>query len=154
LDLSARHSFGEEEKTALLHLCDQAIASGNTPGYNGPEEDAFGKEFAALLGGGGYADGVNSGTNALYVALRALNLPAYSEVAVSAVTDPGGMMPIAAVSCLPVPVDSMPAPTTSAQTSSKRASAPTPAPWSSPTSAASPRPCRPSWPSPGNTACQ
>lgn len=103
----ARHSFGEEEKDALLHLCDQAIANGNTPGYNGPEEDAFGKEFATLLGGG-YADGVNSGTNALYVALLALNLPAYSEVAVSAVTDPGGMMPIAALSCIPVPVDSMP----------------------------------------------
>ncbi|NMA44927.1 MAG: hypothetical protein GX945_00040 [Lentisphaerae bacterium] len=102
-----RHSFGEEEKTALMRLCDQAIASGNTPGYNGPEEEAFGKEFAALLGGG-YADGVNSGTNALYVALRALNLPPYAEVAVSAITDPGGMMPIAALNCLPVPVDTMP----------------------------------------------
>jgi perosamine synthetase len=102
-----RHSFGAEEKAALMALCDQAIASGNTPGYNGSEEEAFGKEFAAMFGGG-FADGVNSGTNSLYVALRALDLPAYSEVAVSAVTDPGGMMPIAALSCLPVPVDTMP----------------------------------------------
>lgn len=103
----SRHSFGAEEKAALDRLCDQAIASGNTPGYNGPEEEAFGKAFAATLGGG-FADGVNSGTNAVYVALKALALPAYSEVAVSAVTDPGGMMPIAALSCIPVPVDSMP----------------------------------------------
>src|SRR6185436_12707778 len=58
--------------------------------------------------GGGYADAVNSGTSALYVALQALQLEPFGEVIVSAVTDPGGMMPIPLLNLIPAVADSEP----------------------------------------------
>jgi dTDP-4-amino-4,6-dideoxygalactose transaminase len=105
--LPRRHHFGKEEKAAVDALFDAAIESGNAPGYNGAEEEAFCKEFAASLGGG-FADGVNSGTNAVFVALRALDLPKFSEVIFGCVTDPGGVMPIILNDLIPVPADTAP----------------------------------------------
>ncbi len=105
--LPGRFHFGAEEKAAIGQLFDEAIASGNAPGYNGPQEEAFGKEFAARIGAA-YADGVNSGTNSVYVALKALELPPFSEVIVGSITDPGGMMPVAINNCIPVPADTEP----------------------------------------------
>ncbi len=96
-----------EEKNALIKLLDDAISSGNAPGYNGPKEDEYCKKFAEFLGGG-FADGINSGTNSVYVALRSMELPMFSEVIVSSVTDAGGMMPIAIQNLIPVPADVMP----------------------------------------------
>jgi len=105
--LLPRGHFGQEEKAAAMRLFDQSIASGSAFGYNGIEEESFCKEFAAFLGTG-YADGVSSGTNAVFVALRALELPPFSEVVVGAVTDPGGIMPIVMNSCIPVVADAAP----------------------------------------------
>jgi len=102
--LPTRGSMDYREKAAVDALFDKAIAEGNAIGYNGAEEDALCKEFAAYMGGG-YADGVSSGTNAVYVALRALNLPPFSEVIVGAMTDPGGIMPIVMCCCIPVVAD-------------------------------------------------
>ncbi|MCQ2396664.1 MAG: DegT/DnrJ/EryC1/StrS family aminotransferase [Lentisphaeria bacterium] len=106
-ELPARYHFGKEEKAAVDALFDECIVSGNASGYNGPEEEAFGREFAEYLGGG-YADGVNSGTNTIFVSLKSLELPPFSEVVVGCVTDPGGMMPIAELNCIPVPADTAP----------------------------------------------
>ncbi len=103
-ELKGRFQFDEKEKNAVMALFDESIKTGNAFGYNGPQEEAFGKEFAAMLGGG-YADGVNGGTNAVFVALRALHLPPFSEVIVGCVTDPGGMMPIVVNDCIPVVAD-------------------------------------------------
>ena len=50
-------------------------------------------------------DSRNCGTNSVYGALAALNLPPFSEVIVGCVTDPGGMMPIVINNCIPVPAD-------------------------------------------------
>ena len=105
--MKGRFHFGREEKEAAVRLFDQSIESGNAISYNGPEEEAFGREFAAFMGGG-FADGVNSGTNAVFTALRALELSPFSEVIVSAVTDPGGIMPIVLNSCIPVVADTAP----------------------------------------------
>ncbi|RAV18740.1 DegT/DnrJ/EryC1/StrS family aminotransferase [Paenibacillus contaminans] len=102
-----RGLLGEEEKKAAIALFDEAIASGSAFGYLGPEEEAYCSEFAEFMGGG-YADAVNSGTTAVYVALRALNLEPFTEVVVSPITDPGGMMPIALLNCIPVVTDSAP----------------------------------------------
>ena len=102
--LPARFHFGKEEKAAADALFDNCIASGNAFGYNGAEEEGFCKEFAEYLGGG-YVDAVNAGTNAVYVALKSLQLPPFSEVIVGCVTDPGGMMPIVELNCIPVPAD-------------------------------------------------
>jgi perosamine synthetase len=75
--------------------------------YGGAEEKAYCEAFANYLGGG-YAKAVNSGTNAVYVALRALDLEPGSDVIVPAITDPGGTMPVALINCIPVPADSEP----------------------------------------------
>ncbi len=105
--LPVRGHFGAEEKAAANRVMDEAIAKGVAPGYGGPEEDALGREFSELLGGG-YADGVNSGTTSVFVALRAMEPEPYSEVIVGPITDPGGMMPIVMANCIPVVADSEP----------------------------------------------
>ncbi|MFA6716207.1 MAG: DegT/DnrJ/EryC1/StrS family aminotransferase [Victivallaceae bacterium] len=103
----SRGHFGIEEKKAAERLFDKSITSGNAFGYNGQEEEAFCQEFADFLGGG-YADGVNSGTTSVHVALKALKPEPFSEVVVGAVTDPGGIMPIVEQSCIPVIADAAP----------------------------------------------
>ncbi len=105
--LKNRFNVGIEEKNAVMRMFDEAIESGQAPGYNGPEEERFCKDFASLMGGG-RADGVNSGTTAVYVALRALEPEPFSEVIVSPITDPGGIMPIVMCNCIPVVADSAP----------------------------------------------
>jgi len=102
-----RRLFGEEEKRAVGELFDRCIASGEAFGYNGPEEEAFCKEFAEFQGGG-FADAVNSGTNAVWIALRALEIEPGREVIVPPVSDPGGVMPVALCNCIPVAADSAP----------------------------------------------
>ena len=103
----ARKLLGQAEKKAVDALFDKAIVSGNAFGYNGAEEEKFCREFAEFMGGG-YADAVNSGTSAVYVALRALNIEPFTEVIVSPITDPGGMMPIALLNCIPIVADTAP----------------------------------------------
>ena len=102
-----RGSFGEDEKNAVNELFDRVIKNGETIPYNGPEEAAYCLGFAEYMGGG-YADAVNSGTTAVYVALRALNIEPFSEVVVSPLTDPGGIMPITLLNCIPVIADASP----------------------------------------------
>ena len=103
----ARGLLGAEEKAAVVALFDEAMSSGQAFGYNGPQEEAYCQEFAAWMGGG-YADGVSSGTAGLYVALRALDIEPFTEVIVGAVTDPGGMMPIPLLNCIPMVADVAP----------------------------------------------
>lgn len=105
--LKGRYNIGEEEKEAVLRLFDNSIKTGDCFGYNGEEEDHFREEFANFMGGG-CADAVSSGSAAVYVALRVLDPEPFSEVIVGAVNDPGGIMPIALMGCIPVPADSMP----------------------------------------------
>jgi perosamine synthetase len=102
-----RGLIGPEEKAAVDAYLDGVLAGPGFIGYGGAEEEAYCQDFCSQLGGG-YADGVNSGTTALYVALRALDLPACSEVIVSAVTDPGGMMPIPLLGLIPMVADCAP----------------------------------------------
>ena len=102
--MPSRCLIGQEEKQAAMRLFDEAIASGQPFGYNGPNEKQYEEDFARFMGGG-YADGVNSGTNALFVALGALGLDAFSEVIVPPISDPGGVMPVIFIGCVPVVAD-------------------------------------------------
>jgi perosamine synthetase len=99
-----RRHFDKREKRAVMRVIDREIGRGGAVIYGGVEEEAYCDAFAKYLGGG-YAKAVNSGTNALYVALRALDLEPGSEVIVPPITDPGGTMPVALMSCIPVPAD-------------------------------------------------
>ena len=103
-----RRLFGEREKAAVMDLFDRAIAEGShLLGYNGEQENRYCQAFAEMLGGG-YADAVNSGTNAVYVALRSLDIEPFAEVIVPPITDPGGLMPVLLTQCIPVVADSAP----------------------------------------------
>lgn len=102
-----RGLIGQEEKAAVDALFDESIRTGQAFGYNGPQEELYCGEFAQWLGGG-YADAVNSGTTAVHVALRSLDLEPFSEVIVSPITDPGGMMPIPLMNCIPMVADAAP----------------------------------------------
>ena len=100
-----RRHFDKREKRAVMQLLDREIRKGGAVIYGGPETKAYCQAFADYLGGG-YAAAVNSGTNAIYVALRALDLEPGSDVVVPAITDPGGTMPVAMLGCIPIPADS------------------------------------------------
>lgn len=101
-----RHLDGREIRAATALLRKEALF-GDALVYGGAEEAAYCQAFAAYLGGG-YADAVNAGSNAVYLALRALDLPPGSEVIVPPATDAGGCMPIAMNLCVPVPADAAP----------------------------------------------
>jgi perosamine synthetase len=102
-----RRHFGKSERDAVIKLMNREIRHGGAIVYDGPEEKAYTEAFAAYLGGG-FAKAVNSGTNAVYVALRALDLEPGSEVIVPPITDAGGCMPVAMMNCIPIPADSDP----------------------------------------------
>ena len=100
-----RRLFGVAEKQAVMDLFDQAMIEGShVMAYNGEQEQAYCKEWVDFMGGG-FADAVNSGTSAVYVALAALELEAGTEVIVPAVTDPGGCMPVSVLNLIPIPAD-------------------------------------------------
>jgi perosamine synthetase len=100
-----RRHIDRREKRAAMRVIDREIGRGGAIVYGGEEEKAYCDAFAKYLGGG-YAKAVNSGTNAVYVALKALDLEPGSEVVVPAITDPGGTMPVAMLNCIPIPADS------------------------------------------------
>jgi perosamine synthetase len=102
-----RRHFDKREKQAVMQVLDREIRKGGALIYDGPETKAYCQAFADYLGGG-YAAAVNSGTNAIYVALRALDLEPGSEIIVPSITDPGGVMPVALINCIPIPADSQP----------------------------------------------
>jgi len=102
-----RGHVGREEKAAVDALFDRTIRTGRMFEYNGEPEEAFCRQFAAFMGGG-FADAVNSGTSAVYVALRALEPAPFSEIIVGPITDPGGLMPVPLMNCIPVIPDAAP----------------------------------------------
>ena len=102
-----RGQFGPDDKAAVDELFDESITTGEPFQYDGPTEEAFCREFADFMGGG-FADAVSSGSTALYVALKALGVEPFSEVVVGCLTDPGGMMPIPLLNCIPMIADVAP----------------------------------------------
>ena len=102
-----RGLFGEAEKRAAIDLFDRCAQTGQAFTYNGPEDEGYCRQFAEFLGGG-FADAVNSGTSAVYVALRALEIEPFTEVIVPPITDPGGVMPVPLINCIPIPADASP----------------------------------------------
>ena len=77
-----RRLFGADEKQAAVDLFDRCIEQGEAFDYHGEEEDGYCREFVEFQGGVGYADMVNSGTTAVYVALRSLDIEPFTEVIV------------------------------------------------------------------------
>jgi perosamine synthetase len=77
-------------------------------GYQDTFERLYTDAFVRYMEVDGYADAVNTGTAALFVAIAALQLPAGSEVLVSPITDPGTINAIILNGLRPRLVDSSP----------------------------------------------
>lgn len=88
-----RRALGDQEVAAITEVIEYYRERGLDPGYQGEFEKRYTETFVAMMGGG-YADGVATGTAALFVAVAALGLPAGSEVIVSPITDPGTLAAI------------------------------------------------------------
>ena len=100
-----RIAVGEAERAMINDALDYYNKQELDPGYQGPYEQKYCEAFCSMMGGG-YADGVATGTAAIYIALAALNLPENSEVLVSPITDPGTISAIILNRLVPRLVDS------------------------------------------------
>ena len=88
-----RRAIGDNEREMLQEMLDYYAAEGRDPEYDGLFENQYCETVVEYMRGG-YSDAVCSGTAAVYVALKALELPQGSEVIVSPITDPGSVNPI------------------------------------------------------------
>jgi dTDP-4-amino-4,6-dideoxygalactose transaminase len=96
---------GEDERRAVMALFDREMSQGGGfDRYGGTEVDAYEREFAAYLGTR-YATAVSSGTAAIHSALGALRPEPGQEVICAPITDPGAVMPVVWLNCVPVFAD-------------------------------------------------
>lgn len=102
-----RHAIGPAERAMIEEALDHYQSRGEDPGYQGPYEERYNRAFADYMGGG-WADAVATGTAALFVALKALDLPPGSEVLLSPITDPGSVSAIILAGLVPRLVDAAP----------------------------------------------
>lgn len=102
-----RRALGDDEVAMLHKAIDHYRQQELDPGYQGPFEKLYTDAFVRFMGGG-YADSVATGTASIFVALKALSLPAGSEVLVSPITDPGSLSAIILAGLKPKLIDSMP----------------------------------------------
>ena len=102
-----RRAIGDNERKMLQTMLDYYAAEGLDPEYDGLFENQYCETVVDYMRGG-YSDAVCSGTAAVYVAIKALELPQGSEVIVSPITDPGSVNPIIVAGYKPVLADSRP----------------------------------------------
>lgn len=99
-----RRLFDGPELEAVKRVFEYSWDQDRDFGYQGHFEDQYTAAFCDYQGGG-FADGVSSGTAAVFVALNALRPPVGAEIIVSPITDPGSISPIILSGCIPVVAD-------------------------------------------------
>lgn len=104
-----RLAFGDDEfRKAVEEVFDHYRARNLDFGYQDTFERLYTEAFVRYLEVDGFADAVNTGTAALFVAIAALQLPPGSHVIVSPITDPGTINAIILNQLVPVLADSSP----------------------------------------------
>ena len=83
--LPPRRVFGESELEMVKRVFEDSWKSGVDFFSQGKFEEQFTKKYCEFQGGG-YADAVSSGTAAVYIALKALDIEPGSDVIVSPTT--------------------------------------------------------------------
>ena len=86
-----RRSIGFSEWMNIFLLGFHSLYTGDDPGYNGQIQTKFKESFLRWFDEShdSFLEVAGSGTNAIYVGIKALNLPPKSVVHVSPITDPG-----------------------------------------------------------------
>jgi len=105
--LPYRKLFGEAELNKVKEVFQNSWKNEVDFGYQGKYEEEYTKKFCEFQGGG-FADAVASGTAAVYLCLKSLNLKKKSEIIISPVTDPGSVAPVLMMGMTPVIADSQP----------------------------------------------
>lgn len=106
--LPPRRFIGEEERAAVLRVFDRAMQKGGGfDRYGGEEVDSYEREFAAFCGVR-CATAVSSGTAAIHAALAALHPEPGDEIVCAPITDPGAVMPVVWMQCIPIFADTEP----------------------------------------------
>ena len=103
--LPGRKQFDEQVKQAVDEVFEHAWTIDKDPGYREKYYQEYRDSFQ-IFQGGGYAHPISSGSNAVLIAIMALQLPIGSEILVSPVTDPGSISAIILAQMIPVVVDS------------------------------------------------
>ena len=106
--LPPRKVFGESELEMVRRVFEDSWGSGVDFGFQGKFEEQFTKNFCEFQGDGGFADAVSSGTAAVFLALKALDIEPGSDVIVSPVCHPSGIMSVAVQDVKLVVPDSSP----------------------------------------------
>ena len=105
MNFPPRNAFNRDLITAAEIVQEYYSKKNEDPGFQSYFEGKFCSDFTSFMGGG-YSDAVSSGTSALYIAIRSLNLPNNSSVLVSPITDPGTINAIILNNLKPKLVDS------------------------------------------------
>ena len=103
--MPSRFSFGPKENQEIKKMISYYKLKGEDPKYSGLWEKKFCEAFSKFMGGG-YSDAVATGTGAIYVAMKALEIPKNSEVIISPVTCSGNFSCITEQGHKPILVDS------------------------------------------------
>ena len=107
ISMPSRFAFGINEELEMNKMIKYYKDKGEDPKYSGVWEEKFCKKFVNFMGGG-YADAVATGTGAIYVATKSLELPKNSEILISPVTCSGALSCIIESGHQPVLIDSKP----------------------------------------------
>ncbi len=103
--LPYRKLFGEAELSMVKKVFEDCWQVGVDFGYQGKYEELYTKKFCEFQRGG-FADAVSSGSAAVYISLRALQIDVGSDVIISPITDPGSVSAVILNGMNPVIADS------------------------------------------------
>mgnify|MGYP001274528034 CR=1 FL=1 len=103
--MPSRIAFGESEEKEMNKMILHYRNLSEDPKYSGLWEEKFCLAFNKFMGGG-YSDAVASGTGAIYIAMKALEIPDNSDVILSPVTCSGAFSCITEQGHRPILVDS------------------------------------------------
>ena len=101
--LNARRAFSFAEFWALMSVAIYFLFYRIDPLYQGKFEKKFTARVVQFMGGG-YADAVNSGTNACYISVKSLELKKNSKIGISSFTDPGVYNAVQLAGYKPIPL--------------------------------------------------
>lgn len=104
--MPSRIAFGINEEKEMNKMISHYKNLSEDPKYSGLWEEKFCNAFNNFMGGG-YSDAVASGTGAIYIGMKALELPKNSDVILSPVTCSGAFSCITEQGHTPVLVDSV-----------------------------------------------
>nr|WP_321513218.1 DegT/DnrJ/EryC1/StrS family aminotransferase [uncultured Pseudodesulfovibrio sp.] len=102
--LPERGTLSKENFKDVTALLEEALTAQCMPGYGGPKEAEFCQYFCQMMGGG-YADGVSSGSMAGMAALAGVGVEPFGDIIVPPMTDAGPVMACIFLGCVPVPAD-------------------------------------------------